>query len=405
MKASSIEKALTSVTKKYTTMRKKEERQRNRLWNRSDYMYSDRVTVAEVAREVMEQAYMIASADNTYSANARQIYYAARPLILAKCTKASFKSKYFTQNLLKEYMEENDCSDWDVVWDDRGHFIEPHTRVKIGCGTIAVRNYLARADDHTVDPKLIDEIETEFPTYGHEHRYGAVLFIEKEGFAPLLQQARIAEKYDIATLSTKGMSVGAARRLVDALCGRYELPLLIARDFDAAGFSIAHTLVTSSRTYTFQHEIPNVVDLGLRLKDVQEWGLTSEPCTCTHKPWTLKARGATPEEIDFLIGGQRVELNALPSDQFIEWLETKIEAAGVKKVVPTTEMLGVAYRRAATIHYINEQIEDIADEAHDHADALKIPPHIRRKVKAALKETPTSTWDSVVSDMADEDEA
>ena len=404
MRASLIEGALTAVTKKFTVMRKKEERARHRLWNRSDYMYSSRVTVAEVAREIMEQAYMWASADNTCPANVRQIYYAARPLILAQCTKASFTSKYFTQNLLKEYMEDHDCSDWDVVWDNRGHFTEPHTQVEIGCGTIAVREYLKRADEYNADPKLVRKIKTEFPTYGHEHRYGAVLFIEKEGFTPLLQQARIAEKYDIAILSTKGMSVGAARRLVDELCGRHELPLLIARDFDAAGFSIAHTLVSDSRTYVFEHKIPNVIDLGLRLKDVQERGLGSEPCKCTHRPSTLETRGATPEEIDFLIGGQRVELNALPSDQFIEWLETKIEAAGIKKVVPTTEMLGLAYRRAATIHYINEQIEAITDEAHEHADALKIPPHLKRKMTAMLKKAPTVAWDRAVAELVIDDD-
>ena len=410
MSNDSLSDAILSAGKGVTGGWKRAKRREDRISQSSLArlrMSPPRVSIKEAAFNVMAQAYNKASSNGRYYANARQIMYAARPKIMGLTGGKFWKhSSSFTQHALPDYLNEypEKTAGWDVVFDDRGHFTEPHTDVEIGCGTIAVREYLADAEQHTVDLKLIKQIKAKYPTSGHEHRYGAVLFIEKEGFTPLLQQARIAEKYDIAILSTKGMSVGAARRLVDELCGRHELPLLIARDFDAAGFSIAHTLVSDSRTYVFKHKIPNVIDLGLRLKDVQERGLGSEPCICTHHSHTLKTRGATPEEIDFLIGGQRVELNALPSDQFIEWLETKIEAAGIKKVVPTTEMLGLAYRRAATIHYINEQIEAITDEAHEHADAIKIPPHLKRKMTERLKKAPTMTWDRAIAELANDDD-
>jgi hypothetical protein len=38
-----------------------------------------------------------------------------------------------------------------------------------------------------------------------------VLFIEKEGFMPLFERVHLAERYEIADMSTKGMSVTAAR--------------------------------------------------------------------------------------------------------------------------------------------------------------------------------------------------
>jgi hypothetical protein len=41
-------------------------------------------TIREAAFSVMEEAYLKASANRRYPANARQIYYAARPAILAK---------------------------------------------------------------------------------------------------------------------------------------------------------------------------------------------------------------------------------------------------------------------------------------------------------------------------------
>jgi hypothetical protein len=50
-------------------------------------------------------------------------------------------SQYFCQTLLVDYMQERDV-EWDVVWDDRGHFTEPHTGRTIGLGTLNVRNYL-----------------------------------------------------------------------------------------------------------------------------------------------------------------------------------------------------------------------------------------------------------------------
>jgi DNA topoisomerase VI subunit A len=89
------------------------------------------------------------------------------------------------------------------------------------------------------------------------------LFIEKEGFLPLLEEAQLAERYDLAVMSTKGMSVVAARELIDRLCSvNGQARLFIARDFDKPGFSIAATLTRDTRRYVFHNRI-NVVDLGL----------------------------------------------------------------------------------------------------------------------------------------------
>jgi hypothetical protein len=49
-------------------------------------------------------------------------------------------------------------------------------------------------------------------THGAEGRFVGLLYIEKEGFMPLLERARLAEKFDIGIMSCKGMSVTAARQ-------------------------------------------------------------------------------------------------------------------------------------------------------------------------------------------------
>ena len=53
--------------------------------------------------------------------------------------------------MLPNYIEEHGV-DWDVVYDARGNFEEPHTNRRIGCGTIEVRNYLNAAKEPEILP-------------------------------------------------------------------------------------------------------------------------------------------------------------------------------------------------------------------------------------------------------------
>ncbi len=139
---------VTSVTSEWTKYKKKEMRDAQRGARAREAMYRGRIyerSVKEVAYEVMETAYMKASANNTLPAAARQIMYQARPLILAEITKPLGKDfdQYFTQQLLPGYIMENpSTSKWDVVFDARGHLHEPHTGRTIQLGTLAVRRYL-----------------------------------------------------------------------------------------------------------------------------------------------------------------------------------------------------------------------------------------------------------------------
>jgi hypothetical protein len=76
-------------------------------------------------------------------------------------------------------------------------------------------------------------------------------------------------------MPSKGMSVTAARMLVDRMCAKYDIPLLTLHDFDIAGFSIGKTVGSDTRRYSFRNRI-RVVDLGLRLADVRTLDLESE---------------------------------------------------------------------------------------------------------------------------------
>ena len=88
----------------------------------------------------------------------------------------------------------------------------------------------------------------------------------------------LANRYDLMIVSTKGVSVTAARRLIDEICGDNNLPLFVLHDFDVAGFLILATLQRDTRRYQFSNAI-EVIDLGLRLDDIA--GLEREPAAAS----------------------------------------------------------------------------------------------------------------------------
>ena len=95
-------------------------------------------------------------------------------------------------------------ADWDIIWDDRGHFAEPHTGHEIGLGTLPVREYIEGFREPVIEP--VSVADAHVSTFGPAGRYHAVLFVEKEGFEPIFQAAGVYERYDLAPMSTKGMS-------------------------------------------------------------------------------------------------------------------------------------------------------------------------------------------------------
>lgn len=373
---------------------------------------SRRPSIKAAAYRVMRNAYLKASATNTLPANARQIMYAARPLVLEETAGDCWKdSSYFTQHLLPDFMAQypSVVADWTVAFDARGHFVEPHTAARVDLGTLDVRRYLAEWTTEVSDERAIDvSTDAQLPTSGPAHRYRFALFIEKEGFDALLKASQIAGRYDLAIMSTKGMSNTAARLLVERL-SEQGVTILVVRDFDVSGFSIVHTLRSNSRRYRFRRR-PNVVDLGLRLEDSVAMGLESEPVDYRNEKdprIRLRECGATEEECDVLVEdeewrsrtGQRIELNAMDSAQFIAWLEARLAAAGVTKVVPDGDVLARAYRRAWKRAVIQEAVDRLFED--DDAD-VPLPSDLEKVTRAQLVDS-AKAWDDVIWERACQD--
>ena len=415
VKGGAIVTAVKAVTKAWAAQRKSEEREGRRRESRRDALRRTRtMSVKDAAWEVLPEAYAHASGGRL-PVKARQLYYAARGPILKLTGRDTLDQAYFSQTIVRAYMEAHpaETAKWDVLFDARGTFYEPHTRKVVPLGTLEVRQYLAGVRAHTV-PQLDYgyALPTTFPTVGPKHRFGAVLFTEKEGFNELFRAVRLAERYDIAYMSTKGLSVSACRHLADELCGQHGIPLLVTHDFDKAGFSILGTLQRDTAAYQFEHDF-DVVDLGLRLEDIEAWGLESEPVSYgvskTGEPKdpgpNLRRNDASEEEVDFLRGertwqgyqGRRVELNAFTSPQLIEWLEGKLQQHGIAKVIPDDRELAAAFRRAVQVARINRELPKVVKKAKAEAKNVAVPAGLRQLVKDRLEQSPGQPWDEVVA--------
>ena len=91
--------------------------------------------------------------------------YAARPEILQRTGEDELNSQYFTQTLLKDYLEYRNPS-WKVVWDARGHIIEPHTDKEVGLGGSAVLEYQGKWTKEIIDmdlPEIHERVQTVGP--------------------------------------------------------------------------------------------------------------------------------------------------------------------------------------------------------------------------------------------------
>jgi hypothetical protein len=222
-----------------------------------------------------------------------------------------------------------------------------------------------------------------------------------------LKAAKIADRFDIGIMSTKGMSVVAARALADEMCHNYDIPLLLLHDFDKSGFSIAGTLQRDTRRYEFQNQI-RTLDLGLSLEDVTAMRLESE---YQHHPKGTKAalmdnlrkNGATEAEVAFMFrdfdrlrSTRRVELNAMTSPQMIALIEKKLRAHGIKKIVPNKTLLAEVYtefEKGRRLQEIVNKLDGIK------MSGFKAPTNLESSVRKYLKDHPDVRWDVALEEI------
>ena len=307
--ADALAKAITRVTRDHYKEKKRLERGRSyRAWRAPSPILKDAVF------EAMPEAIAQASGDGALPFGVRTLFYKIRPLIAGEVGDKELQYSYFTPPLVTEYEDMNGPIP-GLYYDPRGNMVEPHTGTSIPLGTTAVSDYAIP-----------------------EWLFNKVLYVEKEGFGPVFKATQLAERYDMAIMGGKGYATRAAKDLL-AAAEREDITVLVLHDCDVEGYEISRTLMEATRTSW--HAI-DVIDIGLSLADARAMGLATEPVSRRKRPpWAFQSR-LTPEEEEFFLTNRlRTEINAMASDQLINFVETKLEEHGLtEKVVPPENVAG-----------------------------------------------------------------
>jgi hypothetical protein len=173
-------------------------------------------------------------------------------------------------------------------------------------------------------------------------------------------------------------------------------------------------LGTDSGRYKFENAV-SVVDIGLRLTDVDRLDLLHEPFTVKKNRYlaaeTLKRHGATQDEINFLIRekkiytlageleGERVELNAMTSDELITFIEGKFEEHGVSKVVPDDDVLELHARRMLERRMVLREMDKLLPDIRKRVADTALPADLQELVEGLLEEQPEIPWDAAVYEI------
>jgi hypothetical protein len=393
--ADAVAEAIHRVARKFFRDEEKHRRVQERLRRhevRKIKAPSKDPDLTEVMAEVIPTAYAQAAGAFTF-AMGRQIFYKARPLF-QQYTAKELTSSYFLQNLLPRFVDENPdlTDDWQIFHDARGHLWEPHGGKMVPLGTGEVRAYLARERKRAAT----DAPPYRFETSGPGNRYSTILFVEKEGFTALLEESGLLDEFDVCLMSTKGMSTEAARRLLEEL--QDEVTIMALHDFDIDGTSIASTLARSTPRVKLVRP-PKVIDIGMRLDDVLAHGLPSESVILKKdRRKTLERNGATDDEIEFLLSGQRVELNAFGNDEFVAWVRSKLEVHA-RKVIPDASVLARAFDEAQRHQLRVERMAELEREI-EAAKVDAAPSDLIARVRAVLVEQPRLSWDEAIAIVA-----
>jgi hypothetical protein len=294
-----------------------------------------------------------------YRFSQRQLFYSLRPYLIEAMGQ---EPEYDTvTRILTDY--ENDFGDIKGMYrDTRGTLYHPHRGEDIPLGTLEVEQYNRP-----------------------EWTFNKILYIEKEGFFGILKAERWPERHDCALLTSKGQATRAAKDLLDLLGETdQEITFYCVHDADAYGTLIYQALQDGTRTRPGRKV--KIVNFGLEPHEGAEMGLQVERVTSDKKRHPVGSY-IDPRWAQWL-QGHRIELNAMTTDVFLRWLDSKMDYYGNGKLIPpvevtTTEMLAKVeeeLRRQLTERILAEA--DFEDQVQDELSTLK--PHVLSELSRAV---------------------
>lgn len=307
----------------------------------------------------------------------RQLFYNIRPAVLDELAK-NLDYNYFCQ-VITDIEGERGEDLPNMLRDDRGIFLHPHDGQETPLGTAAIEKYSRP-----------------------EYQFNKVLYIEKRGLFQILKEQQIPQRYDLALMSAAGYANRAARDLIDMLGESGEpIQFFCVHDADASGTMIYQTLTEATKARGARQV--QIIDFGLHPAEALEMGLQVE------KPGLSKTQAVAQsyhEWADWL-QSNRVELDAMPPELFIEWIEDKLSEYHTGKLIPPADYLqGYAesnlagFLRDKIAEQINAelQIDDLIEERFnelhpEHLERLNVDA-LAQSIGQALQAHPAAHWET-----------
>jgi hypothetical protein len=332
-----IAKAMFSQLKPYLKEGKrriKNRRSRERQEDKANRA-EKQMSLKDATWVVLEDAWRHTTGNGRLPVGSRRLFYAVRsriPEVTDKRFATDTGYQYFSQTLLPEYQKQRVGAGEeplaDVYYDPRGKMYEPHTGKAMDLGTRDVESY-------------------EFPSY----TFNKLLFVEKRGQVPLLQAAKLAERYDMALVTEAGFATVAARTLLSAGSEGEKYQVFCLHDADYPGYNILRTLREATERMP-EHSM-EVHDIGLTVEQVIAAGKTPETYIRTSKVPEKLIPLLEDVEREWFLGeylgkkgnkdtysSKRFELDDLTAPEVIDHIERRLEELGVEpKVIPPEEIL------------------------------------------------------------------
>ena len=302
---------------------------------------------------VLEEAWRHTTGNGQLPVGARRLFYAVRRRI-AEHTSKRFNPEsgydYFSQTLLPAYQRARVEAGGEplagIYYDPRGKIHEAHTGKSMDLGTRDVDSY-------------------DFPPY----TFSKFLYVEKRGQLPLLQAAKIEDRYDMALVTEAGFSTVAARTLLASGAEQEHYDVFALHDCDYPGYNILRTLREATERMP-EHSM-QVHDIGLTVEQVEAMGKTPETYERTSQVPKALLPLLSEREKEWFVGeylgkkgnkdtyaSKRFELDDLTAPEVIAHIEARLEELGVEqKVIPPEEPL-----KEMGAKLFREKVDDWVDE-------------------------------------------
>ena len=350
----------------------------------------------QVVLENLEAGIAKASGEGQYRYSLRQLYYALRPFVI-EYTGKELKYANFN-NIITDYEHETGRDLEGIYRDERGILLHPHTHYEVRLGTRTVEKYTR-------------------PLFN----FNKILYSEKEGFFEILKDAGFCEKHDCALLTSKGFASRAARDVIDMLAEtEEELIFFCIHDADISGTLIYETLQGATKARPKRKV--KIINLGLEPWEGMAMGLEVESLEKKSrknpapyvKAYDEQSTDKTPFEFNnqYLettwaewLKSYRIELNAMDTPTFIQWLDEKVSTYDNGKVVPHERYLKQEAQQNLESNLKSRLREEILTQLNVEERVLKelenLLSNIEQKIQATtfeenvrqdLSEEPVQSW-------------